>query len=61
MTWLDVFDTWGKLLALTVGLAYHALIFGAVVTLVSLIIHWRFFVWVMAARRIDGRRWSRWR
>ena len=61
MNWLDVFDTWGKLLLFTVGLAYHALIFGAVVTFVSLIIHWRFFVWVMAARRIDQSGWSRWR
>jgi ATP-dependent metalloprotease FtsH len=59
MSWLDVFDTWGKLLVFTVGLAYHALIFGVVVTLASLVIHWRFFVWVMAARRVDGRGSSR--
>jgi ATP-dependent metalloprotease FtsH len=47
-------DSWGKFVSFTVGYGYQALIFGFVVTLVSLWLQWRFFVWVMATRRLDG-------
>jgi ATP-dependent Zn protease len=47
-------NSWGKFIEYTVGYGYQALIFGFVVTLVSLWLQWRFFVWVMATRRLDG-------
>ena len=43
-----------RFLSVTIGLGYQALIFGIVVTLVSVYLQWRFFVWVMATRRLDG-------
>jgi cell division protease FtsH len=48
-----LFDGWARLLEYTVAVAYYALIFGSVVALMSLWLQWRFFVWVMAARRVD--------
>ena len=50
---LLLFEGGSSLLTYTITVAYYALIFGGVVTLISLILQWRFFVWVMASKRID--------
>ena len=49
-----LFGSWSKLFFASVAIAHYALIFALVGSLVSLFIQWRFFVWVMAARRVDG-------
>src|SRR5438552_14392737 len=40
-------------------IAYQALIFAIVISIVSMYIQWKFFVWVMSSKREDETEWYR--